>query len=92
MKATTKPAISIFRILYRISLAAIIVCLVVRYLMWQMPAYDPATAIFASNFVLYPAAFIVAMVHLLAIFEPLGEKPDWSLVYPELRKGAGYER
>ena len=87
MKATTKkPKASIFRILYRASISAIIVCLVVRYLMWQMPPDDPGTAISVINVFLYPAAFIVAMVHLLVIFEPLREKPDWGLVYPELKR------
>jgi len=88
MIATTKKSkASIFRILYRVSISAIIACLVARYLMWQMPPNDPGTAISVINVFLYPAAFIVAIVHLLAIFEPLRENPDWSLVYPELRKG-----
>ena len=84
MSRSGKSRVSIFRIVYRTGLMIIGLCLVGRFLIWQVPVSDPELIVTLLNAFLYPAAFAVALTHFLAVFEPIKEKPDWSRVYPEL--------
>lgn len=38
------------------------------------------------NMILVINSVVFSIVHLLALFEPHQEKPNWAIVYPELRK------
>jgi hypothetical protein len=86
MNRSGKTRVSIFRIAYRTGLMIIGLCLVGRFLIWQLPVSDPELIVTLLNAFLYPAAFAVALTHFLAVFEPLKEKPDWSRVYSELKQ------
>jgi hypothetical protein len=39
------------------------------------------------RFYLTPSFIIIGIFHLLSAFEPIREIPNWSMIYPELKKG-----
>ncbi len=86
MNRSTKTRASIFRIVYRTSLMIIGLCLVGRFLLWQVPVSNSELIVTLLNVFLYPAAFAVALTHFLAVFEPIKKKLDWSRVYSELKQ------
>lgn len=81
-----KNKLGFIRPMYWISLSVCTVSLIIIFL--TRGAVSEELLLVRSGWLtmLYPFGGFVALVQLLAGFEPVKEHPDWSLVYPELKK------
>jgi hypothetical protein len=86
MKEVKKNKFSLLRPLYWASVSICTVCVIAIYLFWSAESEGMLQMKSVFSAMLYPFGGFIALVQLLAGFEPLKEQLDWGLVYPELRE------
>jgi len=85
MRPGSKGWIHFMKKIYCFSEGLLILSVVVKFLFWQMPELKSPFMVSITNVFLMVGVFNLAIVHVLAMFEPIHQQPRWDLVYPELR-------
>jgi hypothetical protein len=85
MRPGSKGWILFMKKIYCFSEGLLILSLVGKFLLWQMPELKSSFMVSITNVSLMVGVFNLAIVHVLAMFEPIHQQPKWDLVYPELR-------
>jgi len=78
------PAVFIYRS-WRVLLSFSYLSLVVKFFIWMSPEYKLNTLLFASNVILSISLCALSGIYLVSIFSPIKQKPNWALVFPELK-------
>ena len=71
--------------IYCFSEGLLILSLVAKFLLWHEPELKSPFLESITNVSLMVGVFNVAIMHVLAMFEPVYQKPNWAAVYPEFR-------
>jgi hypothetical protein len=85
MRPGSKGWIHFMKKIYCFSEGLLILSFVGKFLLWQMPELKSPFMVSITNVSLMVEVFNLAIVHVLAMFEPIHQQPKWDLVYPELR-------
>jgi hypothetical protein len=85
MRPGSKGWILFMKKIYCFSEGLLILSFVGKFLLWQMPELKSPFMVSITNVSLMVGVFNLAIVHVLAMFEPIHQQPKWDLVYPELR-------
>ncbi len=85
MRPGSKGWILFMKKIYCFSEGLLILSLVAKFLLWQMPELKSPFMVSFTNITLMIGAFNFAIIHVLAMFEPIHQRPNWAAVYPELR-------
>jgi hypothetical protein len=85
MKPGSKAWIHFMKKIYCFSEGLLILSLVAKFLQWQAPELKSPFLGSITNVSLMTGVFNLAIMHVLAMFEPVYLKPNWAIVYPELR-------
>lgn len=85
MKPGSKAWMHFMKKIYCFSEGLLILSLVAKFLQWHAPDLKSPFMVSITNVFLMVGVFNLAIMHVLAMFEPLYQKPNWATVYPELR-------
>ena len=84
MKIGSKAWVMFMRKIYFFSITLIILSLVSWFLMWRTESLDSTLLLVLINIFFLPSIAVVCIMHLLSIFEPIHEAPNWKLVFKQL--------
>ena len=85
MRPGSKGWILFMKKIYCFSEGLLILSVVGKFLLWQMPELNSPFMGSMTNVSLMVGVFNLAIIHVLAMFEPIHQQPNWAAVYPELR-------
>ena len=85
MKPGSKAWIHFMKKIYCFSEGLLILSLVAKFLLGQVPELKSPFLGSITNVSLMTGVFNLAIMHVLAMFEPVYQKTNWAAVYPELR-------
>jgi hypothetical protein len=85
MKPGSKGWMHFMKKIYCFSEGLLILSLVAKFLLWHVPELKSPFLVSITNVCLMTGVFNLAIMHVLAMFEPIHQKPNWAAVYPELR-------
>lgn len=84
MRPGTKKWVMFMQKTWYASQGIIVLCIALRFLLWQTPSMDADLIKSITNIVIIICAIVMAIHLFLSMFAPIKEKPNWELVYPEL--------
>ena len=85
MKPGSKAWMMFMKKLYCFSEGILIFSLVSKFLLWQMPELKSPIIVSLTNVSIMTGVFNLAIIYLISMFEPVHLRPDWAIVYPQLR-------
>lgn len=85
MRPGSKAWTMFMKKLYCFSEGLLIFSLVAKFLLWQMPELKSPIIVSLTNVSILTGVFNLAIIYLISMFEPVHVKPDWAIVYPQLR-------
>ncbi len=85
MRPGSKGWMSFIKKLFCFSEALLIAALVTKFLLWEMPELKSPFRIALANVSLMTGVFNLVIIYALSMFAPVHTKPNWSLIYPELK-------
>ncbi len=74
-----------FHVLYWILRSLAIVSLVVKFFNWSTPNLHIEILLVTATVVLIISSIGLAVLYIISIFSPITQKPNWELVFPELK-------
>ena len=88
MRPGSKGWIMFMKKIYFFSLSLVIICLTFDFLVWQKMLTIHFVFEILLKIVFWISISVLILFEFLAIFNPynITSKPNWALVYPQLRK------
>jgi len=74
--------IKYFRIVKYTNIAILVLSLALKVIIWRKPNLINEDIIGINTCILYITGFVFSIYYLIAIFEPLQQDPDWTILYP----------
>ena len=84
MKVGSKAYIQLLKRIYFINKAILMTGILIKLYHWETSTFEDSTTNFITMMIITIALVVMALFEFLAIFEPIHQKPNWELVYPEL--------
>jgi hypothetical protein len=85
MRPGSKNYIRMLRYIYWFNVAFTAMC--IPALIFEITGYSNLWQEGEFRFYLTLSFMIIGCFHFLSAFEPVKETPNWSMIYPELKKG-----
>lgn len=86
MKPGSKGWMLFMKKLFCFSEAVLLAAIVTKFLLWEIPELKSPFRVTIVNVSLMTGVFNLVIIYALSIFAPINTKPDWSLVYKELKQ------
>jgi len=86
MRPGSKGWILFIKKLYCFSEGLLLLAIVAKFLHWHMPELKSPFMISFTNISLMVGVFNLAIIHIFAMFAPIKQRPNWAIVYPQLRR------
>ena len=86
MKPGSKGWMLFMKKLFCFSEALFLAAIATKFLLWEMPELKSPFLVAMINVSLMTGVFNMAIIFALSMFAPIHTKPNWTLVYQELRQ------